>query len=232
MKPISTDGEAQPRLSTESKRSFSAFGLGRKRSTDLESQHDKPSGGRRFSLLPQSMSFRGLMGNKDHNESNTPRMQEQTWSDSRPPTGPTYSNQVPNNDGQQDSGRPVKYNNFSRPPQAQYRQQPTARQQNHDDVYGGTGVYHPSDVQGRGGNGDYEPPSQYSTQDSRGYAEQGRPSMQQSRPGRSVLTKQNRRFAEGYDNEPGSHGGSSGAVKKVQDFFRRRGRARADGDYR
>ena len=59
-------------------------------------------------------------------------------------------------------------------------------------------------------------------------------STQQSRPARgpAVLTKSNRRFADAYevDQQPGSgsghHAGSSGAAKRVMDFFRRRGKAR------
>ena len=66
-----------------------------------------------------------------------------------------------------------------------------------------------------------------------------RPSMQQTRGtrGPSVLTKNNRRFADAYeqDQEPGygsggNHAGSSGAAKRVMDFFRRRGKARAGDD--
>ena len=233
MRPIGNDGEAPSRLSTESKRSFS-FGLGKKRSTDLESQQEKPSsgGGRRFSLLPQSMSFKGLMGGKDQTESSTPQMQEQNWSQSRPPTGQQYPTQsMSNHDGQHDRSQSQTYNNFSRPPQAQYRQQPVQQQQNYD-VYGGTGVYHPGDSRTRPQQGGYQQQNQFSSQYPQDHYEQPRPSMQQSRQGRGVLTKPNRKFAEGYDNEPGSHGGSSGAVKKVQDFFRRRGRARADSGYR
>ena len=225
MKPVNVDGEAPSRLSTESKRSF--LGLGKKRSTDLESQHEK-TGGRRFSLLPQSISFKGLMGgNKDQSGASTPQMQEQKSYGSRPPTGNTYPPQnVANHDGMYDDGRPAKYNNFSRPPQGQYRQAPPT-QQNHD-VYGGTGVYNPSDSYQQQAPAQ----NQFAPQYPDGFNEQPRPSMQQGRQGKGVLTKPNRKFAEAYDNEPGSHAGSSGAVKKVQDFFRRRGRARADSDYR
>lgn len=68
-----------------------------------------------------------------------------------------------------------------------------------------------------------------------------RASMQQSRSGSGrpgVLQKNNRKFADAYDQnaEPGygnggQHAGSSGAAKRVMDFFRRRGKARA-GDER
>lgn len=66
-----------------------------------------------------------------------------------------------------------------------------------------------------------------------------RPSMQQDRNGRgpAVLTKNNRRFADAYEQEKehgygagGQHAGSSGAARKVMDFFRRRGKARAGDD--
>lgn len=51
-----------------------------------------------------------------------------------------------------------------------------------------------------------------------------------------VLQKNNRRFADAYEEqEPGygtggHHAGSSGAAKRVMDFFRRRGKARAGDD--
>ena len=61
-------------------------------------------------------------------------------------------------------------------------------------------------------------------------------SMPQSRSGRgaNVLQKNNRRFADAYeqDAEPsygvgGQHAGTSGAARRVMEFFRRRGKARA-----
>ena len=58
-----------------------------------------------------------------------------------------------------------------------------------------------------------------------------RPSMQQTRPstgrGPGVLQKSNRKFADAYEGDgEARHAGSSGAAKRVMDFFRRRGRAR------
>jgi protein-serine/threonine kinase len=43
-----------------------------------------------------------------------------------------------------------------------------------------------------------------------------------------VLQKNNRRFNEAYEAEP-KGAGSSGAARKVMDFFRRRGKARGEG---
>ncbi|KAL8673052.1 MAG: hypothetical protein Q9168_002514 [Polycauliona sp. 1 TL-2023] len=55
--------------------------------------------------------------------------------------------------------------------------------------------------------------------------------------GAAVLTKNNRRFADAYEQEQepgygvgGQHAGSSGAARRVMDFFRRRGKARAGDD--
>lgn len=71
------------------------------------------------------------------------------------------------------------------------------------------------------------------------YDEEPRPSMQQDRNARgpAVLTKNNRKFADAYEQEKepgygagGQHAGSSGAARKVMDFFRRRGKARAGDD--
>lgn len=64
-------------------------------------------------------------------------------------------------------------------------------------------------------------------------------SMQQGRSARgaAVLQKNNRKFADAYEQERergygagGQHAGSSGAARRVMDFFRRRGRARAGDD--
>ena len=59
--------------------------------------------------------------------------------------------------------------------------------------------------------------------------ESSRISLQQGRVGRpGVLQKNNRRFAEAYEKDgSGHHAGSSGAARRVMDFFRRRGKARA-----
>lgn len=57
--------------------------------------------------------------------------------------------------------------------------------------------------------------------------------------GAGVLQKNNRKFADAYEQEQepgygvgGQHAGSSGAARRVMDFFRRRGKARAAGDER
>lgn len=58
-----------------------------------------------------------------------------------------------------------------------------------------------------------------------------RQSMQAGRSGRGpgVLQKNNRKFADAYEYERdlSHHSGSSGAARKVMDFFRRRAKSRA-----
>ncbi|KAI9892750.1 MAG: hypothetical protein M1814_001170 [Vezdaea aestivalis] len=65
--------------------------------------------------------------------------------------------------------------------------------------------------------------------------DQGRPSR--SGHGPNVLQKNHRKFTDAYEQEQrgnyvqnAPHSGSSGAARKVMDFFRRRGRARAGDD--
>ena len=223
--------EPQPRMSTDSKRSFS-FGLGRKRSTDMENQTEKPA--RRFSLIPNSMSFKGLVGGgKDDYSSKPGTLQADQFAQptmNRPPTEQERTNQqFANNDGQYEASAPARYNNYSRPPQPQqYQSSRPAPPQASNDVYGGTAI-HAHQGQGAHSRQRSEPMAQMMA-----YQEApqrpGRASLQQGRQGRGVLVKNNRKFNEAYDHEQGPthHGGRSGAVKRVQDFFRRR-RAPTDG---
>ncbi|KPI37117.1 Fatty acyl-CoA synthetase and RNA processing-associated kinase 1 [Cyphellophora attinorum] len=239
MKPMTTDGNGDYQH-----RSFS-FGLGKKKSTDLESQVEKPQG-RRFSLLPASMSFGRLMSGKEQPE---------------PQTQPQQMQEFATTAKLRRSARSARYN-YSRPQQTQHQysrpQQPSGQysspmssppQQQSDpyDVYGGTGVYnaqpqHQSQQpQGRTQHvrGASQPMAGYGSHQQQ-YAgtppaNNSRTSMQQPRQQRGVLVKPNRKFTDAYDNDSNhQHGGSSGAVRKVQDFFRRRSRApRPDGgDYR
>lgn len=51
------------------------------------------------------------------------------------------------------------------------------------------------------------------------------------KPGRGVLQKNHKRFTDAYEqDEMRGHEGSSGAAKRVMDFFRRRGKARGDDE--
>lgn len=200
--------EPQPRMSTDSKRSFS-LGFRRKESQEggFDQQDEKhSSSGRRFSLL-QAM---GLKKNDTYAESPRTYTPEQQYS--RPET--TENNYaVAGTDGQQDR----RNYNFSRPAPQQYGHR---QQQSTGDVYGSTGVYqNPSDSQQQFQHRRGESQNQFQQFDD---STNSRPSMQGNR-----LTKP-RRFNDAYEQD---NRGGTGAVRKVQDFFRRR-RARADSDYR
>lgn len=207
--------EPQPRMSTDSKRSFS-FGLRRKESQDPEIPDEKSQQGpRRFSLL-QAMGMKGNKNDTDSQRAYTPDTQ-QSGGRSGTVEGGYAAGGI---DGQQERRAPNP--NFSRPVPAQ--QYGHRAQQSAGDVYGSTGVYQNSGEQqyqhARGSSQNQF--SQYSEP----VVTQSRPSMSQNR---NTLTKP-RKFNEAYDQES-NRSGSTGAVRKVQDFFRRR-RARADSEYR
>lgn len=210
--PYPANEEPQPRMSTDSKRSFNFL---RKKESQEVDTNDEKSPGRRFSLL-QSMSFKNIMsGSRNDTDSQRTFTPDQSGQGRPNTVGSNYAN---GSDGQQDR----RNQNFSRPVNPQAYSHRT--QQSTGDVYGSTGVYQ-NDAQGyQPGQGDNQ--GQYAQyQDS--VPNHSRPSMSQVR---NTLTKP-RRFNDAYDQDH-HRGGGNGAVKRVQDFFRRRGRARADSEYR
>ena len=249
-----------PRTSADSKRSFS-FGIGKKRSVDLESQQAPEEKPRRFSsLLPSTFSLRGLTGGSKEPDSESESPVPQAGDFPQPPRSggqrpPSVGHDPPpsaghnrftptgsrpseslKQHGQPDRPRPAG-TNFSRPPQYQ-----PAPPQVSNDVYGGTGVYSSSSsaypqtsyatpVASRPeyGNSTNQTrplyPEGFNSQDSA-----SRPSIHQNREGRGVAQKpNNRNFNQAYEYEqaPNRHEGSSGAARKVMDYFRRR-KARGD----
>lgn len=200
------------RQSIESKRSFS-FGLGKKKSVDLDSQAEKPT--RRFSLLPASMSFKGLMGGAKEEDTDPESPIPQPGDFPQPPTGrgqsrPTTEQGRMNSydaersaptghDGQYDQQpQPPQVNNFSRPPQHQQR---SSQAQN--DRYGGnsSGQHQqrlsqaPNDVYG--GTGVYAPTSQYLQQQERSYGAEPTPSVESQH---RHINQGQPRYPEGFDS--------------------------------
>jgi len=206
--------ESQPRKSTDSKRSFS-FGLRRKESQDAEQSEEKSSGGKRFSLL-QSISIKNMLGGSRNDMDNQQTSESSHSIQSR--TGIVGNDYVNGADGQPDR----RNQNFSRPAQPEVYGH--RAQQSTGDVYGSTGVFQNErqEYQHRRG----ESQNQFA-QYQAATANQSRPSMSQTR---NTLTKP-RKFNDAYDQDY-QRGGGSGAARRVQDFFRRRGRARADSEYR
>ena len=195
--------ENVPRASIDSKRSFS-FGLGKKKSVDLDSQQEEKSG-RRFSLVPPSMSLKGIIGGaKDQGadpESPVPQPGDfpqppTSRGQSRPPTAqhPPINNYdlqrgaYQGSDGQYDPKLPVQVSNFSRPPPQQYQQHQRASSQAQNDVYGGTGVY--------------APPSQYVQHEERSYLS-GPTRPVDSEPGRPGQGQP--QYPDGFNDYDQSH---------------------------
>ncbi|EEP82249.1 hypothetical protein UREG_07114 [Uncinocarpus reesii 1704] len=72
----------------------------------------------------------------------------------------------------------------------------------------------------------------YNEGQNQGYESASHPSIHNRQMQRSnVLQKSHRKFADAYEYEKPQHSGSSGAARKVMDFFRRRGKDRAREDH-
>lgn len=180
---------------------------------------------------PQTMSY-----GKDRSRSNSYRVDDggQVIHDDPREAGREKAAQPPRNYTVPDRGGPqeqaYRYND------AQYTAQPRSRAQKTEAAFPmGEGAPTESEVSlGLKANRARYPAGFNSYED-----EPARRSMQQGRSARgaSVLQKNNRKFAEAYEQEQepgygagGQHAGSSGAARRVMDFFRRRGRARAGDD--
>ena len=218
--------------------SFKTFTGGGK---DQSSGSALPTSERRLSTTQQTSSGRGQA---------RPRTMAYTRGQSR---SNSYRNEVPTAagfDGQRDSdGQQARMDNPSRRggPSMQHSQyadpqnvdqpepvSPLRPSQGQSYLLGESGTPSESEISlGTGQRRPIYPPGFNS------YENESRQSMQQTRNprGPAVLQKNNRKFADAYeqDQEPGYGGGgrnagSSGAAKRVMDFFRRRGKARAGDD--
>ena len=204
---------------------------------------------RRFSLLPSSFSFRNFSGRAQTPEesSQTPRTVDPQ--SQRPATGPvsnrpratSYGTQEAMsmvNEGpadevhEQKDSEPLSYetqidqqfaelgNRFEQTDESFGAiSSEQVYQQNDDDQYNGSHYKYSSK------------PNYYDDYNS-AYDSLPRQSMQVGRRGPSVLQKNHRKFADAYEYERDSshHSGSSGAARKVMDFFRRRAKSRAGDD--
>ena len=243
-----------PRQSTDSRRS--SFGFGRKPSDLRKSSGDpKPEKNRRFSLLPASFSLKGLTGSTKDLEGTLPvterrpsTMQPTSASrgGSRPQTtnfsrGPSHAVGDPygpaSYDGHKDGSRA-----FHASSNGAIDGRPRDLDDAYPDRHGPPGLapsqpghsYYldeagtPDDSEADLGVPQQRPlyPVGFNSAD-----DDHPPTSYPSRGGRGVLQKNNRKFADAYDKEQqGHHGGSSGAARRVMDFFRRRGKARAEDD--
>ncbi|MCJ1400039.1 hypothetical protein MMC11_003242 [Xylographa trunciseda] len=241
-----------PRQSTDSRRP--SFSFSRKNSDPARAE--KP---RRFSLLPTSFSFKSMTsGGKDQNPDSSRPVSQRQQSYGQQPQGMGYDRgtsqtdseeSVPTYDGVSNGSRNVSAPLSRRTDpsirsarNAEPSQQPPYLSPQYDSsqissqnrpipqgqsfFINETGA--PTDSELSVGQSQNRPryPAGFNS-----YEDEPRPSMQ-GRNGRgpAVLQKPNRKFADAYEQDPGHHAGSSGAAKRVMDFFRRRGRSRAGED--
>ena len=254
--PIASDS---PRQSMDSRRS--SFGFGRKNNDLRKSSEPKPEKTRRFSLLPASFSFKGLSGSTKDLEAALPvterrpsTMQQAPASrgGSRPQTTNTSKGRKQYTEDRNEQavlGQDAPYDAYWNRPEDQNPSSNGAiegQQRQYSNQY-----RDPRDPQGLS----KLPPGQSYYLDGQGtpnesqnslglaqhrpvypegfnsYEEIPHPSAQQGRRERGVLQKNNRKFADAYEEkQQGHHSGSSGAARRVMDFFRRRGKARAEDE--
>lgn len=239
---------SSPRQSSESRRP--SFGFTRKNS-DL-SQMEKP---KRFSLLPSSFSFKNFGAAKSsdpqarnylerkpsfgqvpqsrrHGGGRSPSIGENENGSYNGPRDPQRHVSAPL------SAVPSRQEIPSRAPSSQalpehervdrYHASPS---QSHPGYSSPTYPDGNDTMPGAGANGSRRPmyPAGFNSFDDlpKQTVPQGRTSTSRG----SVLTKANRRFADAFEQDQDSgHAGSSGAAKRVMDFFRRRGKARSGDD--
>ncbi|KAL4909778.1 hypothetical protein BDW74DRAFT_43587 [Aspergillus multicolor] len=234
------------RASMDSRRS-AQFGYGNRKASETGSENKS----RRFSLLPPSFSLKGLSSSR----SQTPDEDSQgdRFSDNResqrPSTGAVRTRTRATSYGAHDTmagtatdgpsddvivhDEPVNY-------QTRIDQQFAALHSNNSETYQPTPYgtvsaeqVHQNETEQyyRNHYANHSTPNYYDEYNgvydntSGASLQTGRSS---NRPG--VLQKNHRRFADAYENES-HHSGSSGAARKVMDFFRRRAKSRA-GDER
>ncbi|KAK1752556.1 Serine/threonine-protein kinase KIN4 [Echria macrotheca] len=229
----------EPRMSMDSKRSRRSFSiaLGKKRSGSIAgSQASQEKQNRRFSLLPGSFSLKAIGIGKDDDRA---PQDSQDLPIQDPPMVDQYGRYI-----DQDAGRDhVDAATIDRmyaqlhgsqqgssetypSQQRQYAQNEYGRSSGPDNFIPNTAALAGSDpsvdMRRPPGSAPYSQ-QQFQDVDGRRIASTGRPT-------RAVLQK-NKRFGDAWEGDLPSrthdHSGSSGPARRVMDFFRRRGRARA-----
>jgi len=228
--------------SRTSRRSFS-LGLGKKRSGSMTGSQGsgEKKDRRRFSLLPASFSLKSIGLGKDYSETPPTDMGSQqdlpiqaprvdlprsvTAPEDARGSSPFFDNMYDNNVPPQEraNASPVYHQRYRSD-----RRRPNAVPQ-----YMQTGSHFnsasESSVEMRRPPTEPQPGSyRHGFADSEG--DDGR-RLGTSRGNRGVLQKNHKRFTDAYDqSDYRGHEGSSGAAKRVMDFFRRRGKARGGDD--
>ncbi|KAK2006930.1 hypothetical protein LZ32DRAFT_663230 [Colletotrichum eremochloae] len=254
--PNNMPAEGQPRPSIDSRMSRHSFSrsFGKKRSGSIagsQTSHEKPN--RRFSLIPQSFSLRAIGLGRDYDRPPSEPQSQPDLPIQDPPEVDEHGRYVDHrgqsrgyDDGHDQGYRQPPGSNSA--PQLQHQDwqnQQQGYQQQQQQHIGPIGQ--PSAVPGymqqgavlnTGSESSFENAYQQRRQSSApyhggGFSEsEGYDRQQQSSSprgnGRSGVLQKNKRFT---DADYAGHQGSSGAAKRVMDFFRRRGKARG-GDER
>ncbi|TFB02077.1 Serine/threonine-protein kinase KIN4 [Trichoderma ghanense] len=230
--------EPRSRPSIDSKASRRSFtlGLGKKASGSINGSQDSidKKERRRFSLLPASFSLKSFgnpkdLGSAPPSSQDLPIQNPRTADLGRIVTThggstPFFDNAY---DGQQpDTAVPPNQNQNSNLAPADAARRPNAIPQYlQQGTHLNTGSETSVDMR-QPSAGARQGPYQYGYTQSEGFDGRG------IGTGRGVLQKSHKRFTDAYDQgDYRGHEGSSGAAKRVMDFFRRRGKARG-GDER
>lgn len=216
----------ESRTSLDSRRSIS-YAFNRKQS-DAASEA-RP---RRFSLLN---SLKVLGSGKGDQQADGEPQNGHDQDLSRPATGPTgfpsrtttgygaYENSQDSQNSQKEADPQPEDMSYEAHIERQFAELHESQQNYQADAYATQSTEYGSS------QNDLQP--QYTNQYGYQYGYDSRPSVQVTRSKGTVLQK-NRKFADAYEYErdPSHHSGSSGAARKVMDFFRRRGKARVGDD--
>ncbi|KAI1497668.1 hypothetical protein F5X99DRAFT_359171 [Biscogniauxia marginata] len=222
-------GEGRVSMDSRASRKSFSLGLSRKRSgsiNDSQGSLDKPPQNRRFSLMK-------AMGLGKEPTTPPPDMSQQDLPIQEPPDVDEYGRYTDQPqqyaDGAYEEERMRSTTQPSHNPGSpQYQQYPSGSKVSAIPPYLQQGAVLNSGSESSIERPQRRPPNSAPYQggyDSDQYDER----RTTSRQGNRVLQK-NKRFVDAYDGEeygrPRDHAGSSGAAKRVMDFFRRRGRAR------
>ncbi|EFW98602.1 serine/threonine-protein kinase [Grosmannia clavigera kw1407] len=226
---VQTTGADEPRASMDStarqsRRSFTT-GLGKKRSGSIEagsqSSQEKQQN-RRFSILPTSFSRKAVNTNKDDDRSPDSQLD-------LPIQEPAAGTGLVVSDDETDAeGLTGGYEEVQQQPQQQQQRQGSRQSHEQQRPPAGRHTLAPAghDTQD---NVQRSPPLSAPYQTASDGTQVQDPRRASSRGGRVVLQK-NKRLVDAYDTDDFAkhhdRSGSSGAARRVMDFFRRRGKAR------
>lgn len=244
----------EPRPSMDSGRRSISFGFGRKRSGSIagsagaSSTQEKP---KRSSLLPGSFSLKAIGIGKEYGTPGAPPEDVQFY-DNRVDSSGGYAEQQAGRGQSRGTTAGNGYNRDS--PQLERHITPTATPPQHQRYASQGQVYNPQPGNPQQIARQYQAQESLPTQDpSLGYQSSAQNARYPtgfndyeaddrrqtgSRSGRGVLQKNNRKFTDAYEQEQDqgygaahhNNAGSSGAARKVMDFFRRRGKARTGSE--